>query len=251
MAAVTGAVIGGLALANNIYQGQQNRNAANNAAKSSQNVANAALQATQQNYQQTQGNLTPYINAGQGALSNLAALNNGNYSGFENSPDYLYALQQATQGEDRSAAARGSLYSGGHDVDLAKAISGIASQNLGNYRNSLITQASMGQGAATNLGSIGAGAAGQIGNVGFTNAANQTNAGYNAAAGNINTANNTGSILGQLWGQYGNSIMPNTTAVNQSSYGITPMQNSFNTGNYTGPGSLSTNVTVPNYLTGA
>lgn len=250
MAAVTGAVIGGLALANNIYQGQKNRQAANNASKASQNAATAALDAQQQNYTRTAGNLQPYIGAGTSALSDLNAINSGNYAGFENSPDYLYALQQGLKGVDRSAASRGALYSGGTTADTLGTAEGLASQNLGAYRSNLMSLAQLGAGAGANLGSVGAGQAAAIGNIGFNNAANQTTAGYNAAAGNINTANNTAGILGQLWGQYGGSLTSGTPAANASSYSLSPTQNSFTTGNYTGPGSLSTTTNLPAYLGG-
>lgn len=249
MAAVTGAVIGGLALANNIYQGQQNRKAAANAAQTSQNAADAALQAQQQNYTRTAGNLQPYITAGTGALGQLAAANAGDYSGFANSPDYLYALQQGLKGADRSAASRGALYSGGTTADTMATAEGLASQNLGNYRSGLMSLAQLGAGAGANLGSVGAGQAAAVGNIGFTNAANQTTAGYNQAAGNINTANNLGGILGQLYGQYG-STLGSTPAANASSYSISPTQNSFTTPNYVGPGSTSTTVAPLNYLSG-
>ena len=225
MAAITGAVIGGLALADTVYNQNQNANAAANASKQSQNAANAALATSKANYQQANTNLSPYISTGDTALSQLAAVNNGDYSGFNQSPDYLYALQQGLQGVDRSAASRGALYSGGTSVDTLKAAEGLASQNLG---------------------SLGQGQAGQVGNIGFTNAGNQTTAGYNAAAGNINTANNTSSILGQLWGQYGNTLNPSTTAANSSSY----MPNALTTPNYVGPGSLSTTANLPTYLGG-
>ncbi len=249
MAAITGAVIGGLALANAAYQGNQNRKAAQGAANASKNADDAALQAQQTNYQNTQANLQPYIEAGTGALTGLNNLASGNYSGFDNSPDYLYALQQGLKGVDRSAAARGALYSGGTTADTLSTAEGLASQNLGNYRSSLMNLAQMGSGAGANLGSVGAGQAAAIGNIGFTNAGNQTTAGYNQAAGNINTANNVGSILGQLYGQYGNQL-GSTPAANSSSYAISPQQNSFTTPNYTGPGSMSTTATMPSYLSG-
>jgi len=247
MAAVTGAVIGGLALADSVYQNQQNRSAAENASKASQNAANAALSAQQTNYNNTAANLQPYIGAGNTALGQLSAVNSGDYSGFQNSPDYLYALQQGLKGVDRSAASRGALYSGGTTADTEATAEGLASQNLGNYRSSLMGLAQMGAGAGANLGSVGAGQAAAIGNIGFNNAANQTTAGYNQAAGNINGANNVSSILGQLYGQYGNTF----SSANDSSYApLGNGQNSFTTGNYTGPGSLSTTGNLPSYLGG-
>lgn len=247
MAVVTGAVVGGLALADTVYNQQQQSKAAGNAAKASKNAANAALGAEQTNYNNTADNLQPYIGAGTAALGDLTQVNAGNYEGFQNSPDYLYALQQGLKGVDRSAASRGALYSGGTTADTTATAEGLASQNLGNYRSSLISLAQMGSNAGANLGSVGAGQAAAVGNIGFQNATNQANAGYNAANINTNAANNTGSILAQLYGQY---AKPGTTVANDTSYTLQPGQNSFNTPNYTGPGSQSTTGTLPSYLSG-
>lgn len=246
MAVVTGAVIAGAAVAASTYEAEQNRKAAGNAAKKSQNAADAALSAQQTNYNNAQTNLQPYIGAGNAAIGDLSKVNAGDYTGFENSPDYLYALQQGLKGVDRSAAARGALYSGGTTADTTATAEGLASQNLGSYRSSLLSQAQLGSGAASNLGSVGAGQAAAVGNIGFTNAANQTTAGYNAAAGNINGVNNLTSSLAQLYGQYGGTGTPGAAA-NASIYSITPKQNSFTTPNYTGPGSTSITPNYPNY----
>ena len=128
------------------------------------NAAQAGMDYTKGIYNDAQGNFQPYMDAGQNGLNGLNMLASGNYSGFENSPDYLYARSQAQYGVDHSAAARGSLYSGGHNLDLANAMNGIASQNLGNYRNSLMGMANMGQNSAAQLGQIGTNAAAGVRN---------------------------------------------------------------------------------------
>ncbi|MGA0588719.1 hypothetical protein ACO2Q2_16570 [Dyella sp. KRB-257] len=174
---------------------EQNQ-AANKAANASKSAASQANAQLEQNYNRTAQNLNPYIDAGSGALTGLNALASGDYSGFMNSPDYKFALDQGLQGVDRSAAARGSLYAGGHTADVLKFAGGLASQNLGNYRSSLMNLAQMGQGAASNLGSIGTGNAAGIGN-NLMSAANAQGAGY------INQANSTSNLLGQLAGAYG------------------------------------------------
>lgn len=171
----------------------QAANKAANASKSAAAQANAQLE---QNYNRTAQNLNPYIGAGQNALTGLEALSNGNYSGFVNSPDYQFSLGQGLQGLDRSAAAHGSLYSGGYTPDVLKFASGLASQNLGSYRSSLMNLASMGQGAASNLGSVGTGNAAGIGS-------NLMAAGNAQANGYIDSANSTSNLLGQLAGAYG------------------------------------------------
>lgn len=108
-----------------------------------------------------QGYMQPYSAAGLSGLGALDKLNSGDYSGFNQSPDYQYALQQGLQGVEGSAAARGGLYSGNAMRALQATGSGLASQNLNNYRNALMGQIGIGQNAAGTL----------------------TNAGFNAAQG--------------------------------------------------------------------
>lgn len=191
MAEIWGAA---LVVAGTVYSANKSAQAA----KAGRNAAASAAAQSQENYNQTKQDLQPYIGAGANALTGLEALNNGNYSGFINSPDYQFALDQGLQGVDRSGAARGSLYSGGHTADVLKFAGGLASQNLGNYRSSLMSMAQMGQGAASNLGSVGQGNAASIGGY--------TMAGANATAqGAANQANIYGSglaQLGQIAGQY-------------------------------------------------
>jgi len=177
-------------------------------------AAQQGLDYTKGIYNDAQSNFQPYMQAGQNGLNGLNQLSSGNYSGFENSPDYLYARDQAQYGVDHSAAARGSLYSGGHNLDLANAMNGIASQNLGNYRNSLMGMAQMGQGAAGTLGQIGTAAAGGVrssyGNIGDAKAT-----GYGAIGGGL-----TG-----LAGQFTNYM--NGQGGGGSSYGGGTSANSF------------------------
>lgn len=128
--------------------------ASNDAA--AQEQRNALLRVQQ--YQQ------PYLDAGSPAINALTKVNSGDYSGFNSSPDYLYAREQALSGVQGSAAARGGLFSGRTGLELAKVGSGLASQNLGNYRNSLMQQIGIGQSAANNLGNATIGVAGGVGN---------------------------------------------------------------------------------------
>ena len=109
----------------------------------------------------SQAYMQPYQQAGTAGLANLDRLNSGDYSGFQNSPDYKYALQEGLAGVEGSAAARGGLYSGNAMRALQATGSGLASQNLNNYRNALMGQIGIGQNAAGTL----------------------TNAGFNAAQG--------------------------------------------------------------------
>ena len=172
--------------------------AAGDAANAANRGQQAGIDEQRRQFDTFQNNIAPYLGAGNDALTGLKGLMAGDYSGFEDSPDYLYARDQAQQGIERGAAARGSLYSGGTNVDLAKALSGIASQNLGNYRNFLTGIATMGQNAAVGAGSIGQQTAnsisGMYGNMGANNG--------NAAIGQANAWGNAISCIGNLAGQY-------------------------------------------------
>lgn len=136
----------------------------NQANKAAKGAANAQIQAQQAQYDQTRQDLLPFMEYGQSAVPLLQQLANGDFSGFLNSPDYQAALQQGIGQMDKSAAARGSLFGGGHQRDLSQFNQGLASQYLDNYRNSLLNQLQIGQNAAAQTGQFGANAANRIGN---------------------------------------------------------------------------------------
>jgi hypothetical protein len=213
-----------------IYSASKQAGAAKASGNASERAAQAAIDQSNANYDRTKTNLDPYITAGNGALTQMQALNNGDFSSFKASPDYQFTLDQGVQASDRGAAARGSLYSGGHSADLMALGQGLASQQYGNYYNRLSGLAGMGQSSATSLGSIGTGNAAQAGQFGLAGAAAQGNAAINGA--NVNT-NLTDSLTGIL-GKY-----LNQNPVNTSSYGDTS-GNLLTGGTYTGNGSLST-----------
>lgn len=144
-------------------------------------------------YDQAGQNLAPYMQygAGQGGLGGLNALMGGDYSGFRNSPDYQYAREQMVQGLDRSAASRSRLNSGGYPVELGGALNGLASQNLGQYRNALQWGAGLGQGSAMGLGQLGAQAGNSMASLYSDSGA--ARAGYHSAY-----ANNTNNMFGNI-----------------------------------------------------
>lgn len=190
------------------YAANRQGAAAKEQGRAARDAANQGLGVQQAERDRFNANIQPYLGAGTGALSSLQALNSGDYSGFENSPDYLYARGQAQQGIERGAAARGNLYSGGTNVDLATALNGLASQNLGNYRGSLMSLAQMGQQSAMGAGQLGQQSANAISNlyghrgqaIGDINSAGAaTQAGYGNAIGSA-----FGSYLG-AGGTFGKS----------------------------------------------
>lgn len=185
------AVVGGVA----------QHQASKKAAKAGQAGEAAAIAEQQRQYDQTRADNMPWLQAGQGALAKLEALNNGDYSGFNQSPDYLWAQESGVNALDRSAAARGNLFSGGHSVDLTKFGQGNATQYLGNYRGSLQSLAGVGQTAANNLGVFGQNAADSIGQ-------GYRNQGAIRASSYQQQGDNYGQLaagLGGMWNRYYNA----------------------------------------------
>lgn len=198
MAVVTAAAIGAVGA---LGAGYMAKEGAEDAAAAGERAGQAGIAEQRAARQQFQENIQPYMQFGTGAISGLEALNEGDYSGFEESPDYLYARQQMQQGLERGAASRGRLYSGGTNVDLARHLGGLASQNLGAYRSNLMQQAAMGQNAAVGAGTAGMQSASNIGNL-------YGNIGQAQAGGAINQANAIGGTLQNLAGigaQYASS----------------------------------------------
>lgn len=172
--------------------------AANKAAKAQKGAANAAIAHTEQNYDRTKSDLQPYITLGGNAVGTLNALNSGDASAFHADPGYQFAFDQGLQGLDRSAAARGSLYSGGHSADLIRYGQGMADQQYGQFYSRLMGLAGLGQNAASNLGSVGNGAAASIG--GYLQ--NSGNAQANAAMQQGQNWSNLAGDLGSAFAMY-------------------------------------------------
>jgi hypothetical protein len=144
-------VVGGLGAAGNLGSSLIGSNAAGKAAAQESQAAQAGINETQQQYQQTQAALAPYLQAGTGALSLLSqGIQPGgslvtpygptyqtpaaftpaapfSYAAFQapapftspttvdeqNDPGYQFRLQQSQQALERGAAAGGGALSGG------------------------------------------------------------------------------------------------------------------------------------------
>lgn len=208
----------------------------NKAKKAQEKAAKQQLSIQQAQYAQQQANMQPYLQSGQNALAKTNAVMNGDYSGFENSPQYQYALQQGLQGVDRSAAAKGSLYSGGQQADIVNYAQGLASQNLNNYLSQLNGMSNQGYSAANSANNSSQnyanGATSVYGSIG--------NAQAQAAASNANSINSGLSTIG-----YGlNNYLGATQAQTTSSYsgGGMPLagtNGSYDSGNINDPFSAS------------
>jgi hypothetical protein len=130
-----------------------------NAAEAVEKANNAAIT----NQQTTLGNIggiySPYTTAGAGAtgaLSSALGLNGAapDYSGFMNMPGYQFAVKQGTQALQRQAAAMGSAYTPQTAAAIGSYVAGTAMQDYNTYIQQLQNTATMGAGAANQLGNV-------------------------------------------------------------------------------------------------
>lgn len=210
---------------------------ANKQSGAAKDAANASTQATQDSiaeqkreFDQNQANQAPWLAAGKNSLGQMQALNSGDFSSFTQSPDYQFPLQQGLLGLDNDAAARGSLYSGGHSADVLKFAQGLASQNYNNYYNRLAGLAGIGQTSANQLGYAGQNMANNITNLNMQNAQNQTNSIYNRANAWSNFGNQVAGVGGNLAGQFYQPSYNVQTYQAPINTGVSTVQPVFNTG---------------------
>lgn len=177
-----GAVVGGIA----------SNMAADKGANASEKGTAATVGETRRQFDITQQNMKPWLDQGTWALNQQRNYLSGDTSGFDNSPDYKFAVEQGFKGLERGLAANLGTGSGGADADRIALGQGLATQYAGNYWAKLAGLSGTGQQTATQLGQFGANAAANIGNAYMNNATNRASA-Y-AAQGNAwaNTANQLG-----------------------------------------------------------
>jgi hypothetical protein len=108
-------------------------------------AANNATDNTRQQFEETRADYAPWRDAGKLALSqqtDLLGLNGADkqtnaFTQFRADPGYNYTVDQAVQGVDRSAAARGLLTSGATIKAIQDRAANLADQGYGNYFNRL------------------------------------------------------------------------------------------------------------------
>jgi hypothetical protein len=149
---VAGIVVGGIS---------QDR-AADKAANAATKGNNAAIAEQRAAREQFQTNIAPFLDFGKTGISGLQALL-ANPDSIQDSAAYQWRFDQGMQGLDRTAAARGNMFGGGHQADVVKFGQGLASQEYGDQWNRLWNIATMGQNAAVGAGSAAQQSANAIG----------------------------------------------------------------------------------------
>lgn len=181
--------------------------AARDAAAQQAAASREAMAMQQQMYNQTREDLAGYRGAGNQALSQMQNADfQRDFSGadFQQDPGYAFRMREASKALERSAAARGSLMSGGFMKGLNQRVQDVASNEYSNAYNRfnadrdrrfgrLSNIAGMGLGAATQTGNAGQNYANQAGNIGMSNANAQGAAGIaqaNAWSGALSNLGN-------------------------------------------------------------
>lgn len=186
-----------------LYSANQQKQSAKGATNATARAADAATGEQQRQFDLTREDQKPWMEAGQGAPTQMQALNAGDFSSFNSSPDYQFTLDQSLQGLDRSASSRGSLFSGGHSADVLKLAGGLASQNYGNYYNRLADLSGAGRSTASGLGGLGANMATNIGN-------NTMTAGNARASAYGSVADTNSQLAGGIGGAFNNWYQKNS-----------------------------------------
>lgn len=141
----------------------------NNQAKKGQEAAlkgqDAATAEQARQYDQSREDMLPWLNAGKDNLSTLQRLNSGDFSSFQQSPDYQFRYNQGLQGLSRLAAARGNYRGGATDRDIIDYNQGQATQSYGDFYNRIAGIAGVGQTQSQSLASLGQDYANNVGQI--------------------------------------------------------------------------------------
>lgn len=170
-------------------------NQAGKAAKANQKSLQQGIDLSNSRYADAQGYISPFITGGQNGLSAIARADGGDFSGFQNSPDYAWNRDQMIYGADHSAAAKGRMNSGGYGADLAGYMDGLANNHYTQWRGGQMDLARLGAQSALGLGQLGASNAQSVS--GLLSGQGQAKAsayGANAGAG-FGIANTLGNIF--------------------------------------------------------
>jgi hypothetical protein len=93
--------------------------------------------------------LEPFRSAGQEALARLYATTKGDAAGFTETPGYQFRLAEGIKAIDRSAAAKGVLFSGRQVKDVQRYGEGLASNEFANFQNRLYDISGLGLSAGS------------------------------------------------------------------------------------------------------
>lgn len=209
---IIGLVAAGLGAAGSIASGIIGSQASSHAAETQATAAKDAQNTQLQMYQQTRSDLSPFMTAGSGALSQLANIFGFGPGGtgqpnasaatsqLTQFPGYQFGLDQGVQALDRSAASKGLILSGAQLKDAQQFGTGYAQQQAwAPYISELNSISGQGENAAAGVGSAGV-------TTGQGVAQSQLAQGQASAAGTVAGANQLTSAISGLTGSGPGSI---------------------------------------------
>jgi hypothetical protein len=224
MAAVTGAVIAGAAVANAAYQGHKGRKTAKEAAKMQAQSAADAQAGISSREETFRSDLAPYRQAGESALPLLTEFNTNPQAQM----DYLQGnplFQASLNTADRATAARlasqGRIGTGDQSAQLQENYLLAASPLLAQREQQLLNLANIGQSSAAQVGANSQRAGEAIGEYG-TQAANARAAGLIGAQ--QATANQNAQIIQALPAIFGAFGGGDSTAAGGQQVGMVSQQ---------------------------
>lgn len=218
-AAVVGAGIGGSLLSSNA-----SKSAANTASNAQSSASNAAIAQQNAQFQALQQSLSPYVNAGTGALTgqqNLLGLNGNGaqqsaIDGITNGAQYKSLQTAGNNALLQNASATGGLRGGNIQGGLAQFNQSLLAQQIQQQYANLGGLTSIGQNAAAGVGNAGMSNANQISGLlqqGGAAAAGNALAG---GAANAGLYNSLGSAVGTYAGLGGFGSQPGNLVNYQS-----------------------------------
>lgn len=182
-----GAIIGGVASIGSALLGSS---AAKKAANAQAASGEAAIAEQRRQFDLSRQDMAPYREAGGKAIGSLSAMLQPGYD-HTTSPGYQFRLDEGMRGIENSAAAKGTLLSGGNLKDIIRYSQGVAADDFNQQFNRTASVAQGGQQVGMGLAQLGQQSANNIGNtmMGIGNA---------QASGYMGQANAWGQGLGGL-----------------------------------------------------
>lgn len=183
--------------------------------------AQNALTEQQREYDQGQKNLAPYLATGDQALTKLNSASPFSAPTAvteQNDPGYQFRLAQGDKALQNSAAARGSLLSGGTAKSLSDYAQGSASAEYGNVynralstynenQNTNLAEAGLGQNATSQANQLGTNLANETANIDLTEGQQQGQDINNAAAARASGYVGATNAIGAGVTGAGNSVL--------------------------------------------
>lgn len=211
-----------------VASGSMQASAAQNAAQTQANSAAAADQIQQQEFNQQQANLAPWVQAGTQALGTLqqGVQPGGQFNTpftlaqFQQSPSYTFQQQQGQAGIQNSSAAGGMSGSPAEQEALIGFNQGLASENYQQAYQNYMGQENFVLDQTQSLAQIGQTATNNLNTLGGTNAStiggNIIGAGNALAAGQVGAANAYGNALTGVGSSTMNAYTMNSLLNNQN-----------------------------------